>query len=175
MRTTKVSQLAAVSLLLLLFPGWRTARAQICNGSWTFGVADSAAYRLEAREPCHALLDPFGDKNPTLLLELGRRYEIRVVHHQTYPLELIAKGASAAQDKVLLSMGSDAGAFASDPEVDWQDDGGGTVRFTLTPRLFQAMEQGGLTAGYRCRDEAATMRGDFLVAWMPPLGSITVL
>ena len=101
---------------------------------------------------------------------MGKRYQVQVVNHTAYPLEVVAKGASAAQDRVLLSMGADEGAFASDPEVNWQDDGQGTVRFTLTPRLFKAMEEGGLTPGYRCRSQAGTMRGDFAVMWDSPIG-----
>jgi len=168
MRTATVRQVGVFSLLLL-FPGVPAAQAQLCNGSWTFGDNGSTAYRLEAMEPCCLNLGTFGAENPTLLLEMGKRYQVRVLNHTDYPLELIAKGASDARDKVLLSMGSDAGAFAADPEVNWLDDGRGTVRFTLTPRLFKAMAEGGLTPGYRCRAQAATMRGDFAVTWMPPI------
>lgn len=174
MRTERVRQFGVsflvLSFLVLPFLGSPTAHAQVCNGSWTFGDDGFGAYRLEARPPCHVHLDAFGGANPTLLLDVGRRYEVRVVDYRSYPLELIAKGASAARDKVLLSMGSDTGEFAADPEVDWQDDGQGTVQFTLTPRLFLAMAEGGLTPGYRSRSRAATMRGDFVVTWTPPTG-----
>jgi hypothetical protein len=124
---------------------------------------------LEAPEPYCLQLGTFSVDNPTLLLEVGKRYQVRVVNHTEYPLEVIAKGASAARDKVLLAMGSDGGTFAADPEVNWQDDGRGTIRFTLTARLFNAMSDGGLTPGYRSRAQAATMRGDFAVTWMPPI------
>jgi hypothetical protein len=167
MRTARVWQFG-VLFPVLVFAGATTARAQVCNGSWTFGDDGFGAYRLEAEEPCRVQLGTFGDANPTLLLEVGKRYHVRVVHHTDYPLEVIAKGASPAQDRVLLSMGSDAGAFASDPEVDWQDDGQGVVRFTLTGRLFRAMSEGGLSPGYRSRAQAGTMRGDFAVTWSPP-------
>ncbi len=176
MRTATVRHFGSL-FLVLLFPGLPAARAQfcegscepLCNGNWTFGDNGSEAYRLEAREPYCIHLGTFGGENPTLLLEMGKRYQVRVIHYTDYPLELIAKGASAASDKVLLSMGADAGVFAADPEVNWQDDGRGTVRFTLTARLFNAMAAGGLTPGYRCRAQAATMRGDFAVTWMPPI------
>ena len=176
MRTATVRHFGSV-FLVLLFPGLLPAHAQfcegscepLCNGSWTFGDNGSGAYRLEAQGPCCINLGTFGGENPTLLLEMGKRYQVRVVHYTDYPLEVVAKGASASRDKVLLSMGSDAGAFAADPEVNWQDDGRGTVQFTLTPRLFNAMAEGGLTPGYRCRAQAATMRGDFAVTWMPPI------
>ncbi len=168
MRTATVRQVGSF-FLLLLFPGVPAAQAQLCNGSWTFGDNGSTAYRLEAMEPCCLNLGTFGAENPTLLLEMGRRYQVRVLNYTDYPLELVAKGASDSRDKVLLSMGSDEGAFAADPEVNWLDDGRGTVRFTLTPRLFKAMAEGGLTPGYRCRAQTATMRGDFAVTWMPPI------
>jgi hypothetical protein len=164
----KVRQFGTL-FLVLLFWGAPTARAQLCNGSWTFGDNGFGAYRLEAPEPSCVHLGTFGAENPTLLLEVGRRYQVRVVNYAAYPLEVIAKGASASRDKVLLSMGSGTGAFASDPEVNWHDDGQGVVRFTLTARLFKAMAEGGLTPGYRCRAQAATMRGDFAVTWTPPI------
>jgi hypothetical protein len=168
MRTATVRQVSSF-FLLLLFPGVPTAQAQLCSGSWTFGDNGSTAYRLEAQEPCCIRIGTFGNENPTLLLEVGKRYQVRVLHYTDYPLELIAKGASATRDKVLLSMGSDAGAFAADPEVNWLDDGRGTVRFTLTARLFKAMAEGGLTPGYRSRAQAAAMRGDFAVTWTSPI------
>ncbi len=176
MRTATVRHFGSF-LLVLLLPGLSAAQAQfcegsctpLCNGSWTFGDNGFGAYELETLGPGCANFGTFGGENPTLLLEVGKRYQVRVVHYTDYPLEVIGKGASASRDKVLLSMGSDAGMFASDPEVNWQDDGQGTIWFTLTPRLFNAMEEGGLTPGYRCRAQAATMRGDFAVTWMPPI------
>ena len=176
MRTATVWHFGSL-LLVLLFPHLAAAQAQfcsescapLCNGSWTFGDNGYGAYRLEAPQPCRIHLGTFGGDNPTLLLEVGKRYQVRVVHYTDYPLEVIAKGASDSRDKVLLSMGSDTGTFAADPEVNWQDDGRGTVRFTLTARLFSAMAEGGLTPGYRSRAQAATMRGDFAVTWMSPI------
>jgi hypothetical protein len=168
MRTARVGHFGSF-LLVLLFPHVPAAQAQICNGSWTFGDNGYGAYRLEAPEPCCISLGKFAADNPTLLLEVGKRYQVRVVNYTEFPLEVIAKGASVSRDKVLLSMGSDVGTFAADPEVNWQDDGRGTVRFTLTARLFDAMAEGGLTPGYRSRAQVATMRGDFAVTWMPPI------
>ncbi len=168
MRTATVRQVGSF-FLLLLFPGVPAAQAQLCSGSWTFGDNGSTAYRLEAQEPCCIHLGTFGNENPTLLLEVGKRYQVRVLNYTDYPLELIAKGASESRDKVLLSMGLDTGAFAADPEVNWLDDGRGTVRFTLTARLFKAMADEGLSPGYRCRAQPAVMRGDFAVTWTSPI------
>jgi len=176
MRTATVRHFGSLFLVLLV-PGLASAQAQfcdescapLCNGNWTFGDNGYGAYRLEAPQPYCINLGTFSTDNPTLMLEVGKRYQVRVVNYADYPLEVIAKGASDSRDKVLLSMGSDTGAFAADPEVNWQDDGRGTIRFTLTARLFNAMAAEGLTPGYRCRVQAATMRGDFAVTWMPPI------
>jgi len=59
------------------------------------------------------------------------------------------------------------GPFESDPQVNWEDDGRGTVRFTLTSPLYQAMTEGDRIPGYRCRPHLFSMRGDFLVSGLP--------
>jgi hypothetical protein len=174
MRTATVRHFSSF-LLLLLFPGLAAAQAQfcsescapLCNGSWTFGDNGYGAYRLEAPQPYCLNLGTFNVDNPTLLLEVGKRYQVRVVNYTDYPLEVIAKGASAGRDKVLLSMGSDTGTFAADREVNWQDDGRGTVS-SRRPACSRRWRKG-VCPGYRSRAQAATMRGDFAVTWMPPI------
>jgi hypothetical protein len=168
MRTAGIRQFGSL-FLVLLFPGVPAMRAQAADVSWTFADDGSMAYRLENSTPGIVSLGSLGGENPTLPLEVGKRYQIQVVNHTACPFEVIAKGASAAQDKVLLSMDSTEGTFATDSRVKWQDDGQGTVQFTLTAHLFDAMTQGGLTPGYRCRTRADMMRGDFAVTWRPPL------
>jgi len=168
MRTVGIKQFGSL-FLVLLFSGAPAARAQVYDVSWTFADDGFAAYRLEASEPGIINLGTLGGENPTLPLEVGKRYQVQVVNYAAYPFEVIAKAASASQDRVLLSMGSGGGTFGADSRVRWQDDGQGTVQFTLTAHLFDAMVEGGLTPGYRCRTRAATMRGDFAVTWKPPL------
>jgi hypothetical protein len=165
---TSVLQFASLSVILLLL-GSSALPAQSYDAAWTLGGDGLLGYRLGSFDPIDIDVGVSGGGNPTLPLEVGRRYQLTVVDYPAHPLEVIAKGVSAAQDKVLLSMGSNVGMFASDPEVNWQDPGQGVVRFTLTGRLYDAMMKTGGTPGYRCRTQAATMRGDFIVASNPPL------
>ncbi|MEN6334166.1 MAG: PQQ-dependent sugar dehydrogenase, partial [Phycisphaerales bacterium] len=155
-------------LFVVLSLGVSTAAfAQTFDVAWTLGNVGFSAYRLDAFTPAAANLGTLGAQNPTLALELGARYQVRVVDFNTHPFEVIAKGTSASADKVLLSMGSPAGTFESDPDVKWEDPGQGIVRFTLTSALYQAMVADGRVPGYRCRPHAPMMRGDFTVAGLP--------
>lgn len=167
-----VLPLASVAVVLL-FLGAPAVRAEPHDAAWIFADNGALGYRVDARNPVNLEIDLFVRENPTLPLELGKRYQLTVANYTAYPLEVIAKGASVAQDKVLLSMGSDEGAFASDPEVNWQDLGQGVVQFTVTNRLYNAMMDAGGTPGYRCRTQAATMRGEFVVKSNPLLGQRT--
>ncbi len=142
------------------------APAQTYDVAWTFGNVGFSAYQLDAFSPGGIDFGALGSENPTLPLELGKRYQVRVTNYTVHPFEVIGKGASASQDRVLLSMAIQ-GPFESDPEVAWEDTRQGTVRFTLTSELYQAMIEGGRQPGYRCRPHAATMRGDFAVAGLP--------
>lgn len=142
------------------------AHAQSYDVAWTFGNVGSSSYRLDAFEPADSEFGTIGDRNPTLTLELGGRYHVKVTDYNTHPLEIIAKSSSPSQDQVLLSMAIQ-GPFESDPEVGWEDDGRGMVRFTLTQLLYEAMLTNGRNPGYRCRPHLFTMRGDFTVTGLP--------
>jgi len=137
--------------------------AQPVDVSWTFGNVGSSSYRLDAFEPTDLEFGTIGSQDPTLPLELGKRYQVKVTNFIPHPFEVISKASSPGQDTVLLSMGSAKGPFESDPDVGWEDDNQGTVRFTLTAALHEAMLEGGVP-GYRCRVHLFTMRGDFTVA-----------
>jgi hypothetical protein len=102
--------------------------------------------------------------DPVLNLQIGKRYAFTIVNASVHPFEVIAKGSSAGNDLVLLSMGDPVGSLESDPEIGWADNGlptNGVVEFTVTERLVQAMQEGGRNPGYRCRPHAAFMRGNF--------------
>jgi len=142
------------------------AAGQSPDVAWTFGNVGFSSYRLDAFEPGDIDFPALGTQDPTIPLELGSRYQVRVTNYRAHPFEVLAKGSSASQDRVLLSMAI-AGAFESDPQVGWEDDGQGTVRFTLTGALYEAMLEGGRIPGYRCRPHAATMRGNFTVTGLP--------
>lgn len=134
--------------------------------AWTLGNQGINAYRLELIEPAHIALGELGDENPTLSLSLGQRYQITIENPNAHPFELIAKGADANGDEVLLSMkaGIDA-PFAADESVEWRDTGTGTVAFTLTNELWaslQGTEQ--QSPGYRCGVHRQTMRGGLVLS-----------
>ena len=133
--------------------------------AWTFGNSDFTAYVLNHVEPSGSDLGIIGTQNPTLTLHLGRRYQVTAP--SSHPFEVIAKGSDAAQDTVLLSTGQPAGSFEADPQVNWLDNGFGTVTFTLTLDLYNAMIAGGKVPGYRCRPHAFSMRGSFSVKGLP--------
>jgi len=155
-----------VVLATLFFLAGAAAQAQAPDVAWTFGAIGSSSYRLDAFTPAGIEFGTIGSADPTLPLALGKRYQVKVTDYMMHPFEVIAKSSSPTQDKVLLSM-SIAGPSEADPKVNWQDDGRGTVAFTLTAELYQAMTESGRTPGYRCRPHFMEMRGDFTVAGLP--------
>jgi glucose/arabinose dehydrogenase len=160
---TRLIRLAVVSFSL----SSAVVFGQTHDVGWTFGNVDFSAYRLDAFAPGGANLGTLGSQNPTLALELGKRYEVKITNSSSHPVEVIAKAATASQDRVLLAMGSTLGTLESDGGVQWEDPGQGIVRFTLTLGLYQAMTADGRTPGYRCRPHASMMRGNFTVAGLP--------
>lgn len=153
------------TLILVVF-GSVTAHAQLFDVAWTFGNVGFSSYRLNAFEPSNIEFGTIGAENPTLPLKLGKRYQVKITDYIAHPFEIIAKATSPTQDRVLLSM-TIQGSFESDPQVNWEDDGRGTVRFTLTMPLYQAMTEDDRIPGYRCRIHLLFMRGDFLVSGLP--------
>jgi len=129
--------------------------------AWTFGNRGIAAYRLDLVEPAHIPLGALGGENPMLFLTPGRRYQVTIENPDAHPFELIAKGPTANEDEVLLSM--QAGLitpFENDEAVDWRDTGTGTVAFTLTNDLWSALQGAdNQSPGYRCAIHRQTMRG----------------
>lgn len=163
---TKTIKTTVCTVSIILGLSAVTASAQTHDVAWKFGNVGSSSYRLDAFEPADSELGTIGDQDPTLALELGKRYEARVTNYLVHPLEIIGKASSPSQDRVLLSMAIDA-PFESDPDVDWRDNGQGAVTFTLTTALYQAMVEGGRIPGYRCRPHQFDMRGDFSIAGLP--------
>ena len=165
MESKQTTKLTYILLGILAFlPS--AARAQLYDAAWTFGNVDMSSYRLDAFEPGNIEFPALGSENPTLPLELGKRYQVKVTNYSFHPFEIMGMAPSASGDKILLSMAIQ-GPFESDPDVAWTDNGQGTVRFTLTEGLYQAMIEGGRKPGYRCRPHSATMRGEFTVAGGP--------
>ncbi|MEN6306390.1 MAG: PQQ-dependent sugar dehydrogenase [Anaerohalosphaeraceae bacterium] len=131
---------------------------------WTFGNAGFTAYTLDSYFPGTSGLGTVGTQNPTLTVQIGKRYQVTVTNFGSHPLEMIAKAATASGDTVLLSQRPlVTGTFESDPGVNWQDTGTNTVAFTLTQGLYNAMTASGKIPGYRCALHVSTMRGNFTV------------
>jgi hypothetical protein len=131
------------------------------DAAWTFNHAGIASYVLQSVEPDYVNLGPIGAEDPNLTLHLGRRYQVTVIDFSAHPFQVIAKGATDANDTFLLSMGAAAGPFESDPNVAWDDTGSGTVTFTLTLDLCDAMKTLNRAPGYRCGIHVSNMRGNF--------------
>jgi hypothetical protein len=156
---------------VLLHSQYLTA-ADLVEIKWTFGDSALNDYVLTSFSPQDANLGPIGGRQPTLRLVIGSRYSVTVSDPITQPIQIIAKGASPFEDVVLLAQnspvldpGSDLGLFESDPAVAFEDDGQGTVRFTLTQALADAMidPTQGLYPGYRSGQpfNRTFQRGDF--------------
>ena len=141
---------------------------QAVDVSITLGDSGFSGYVLNSFSPPEAAVGTIGTLNPDLKLVYRKRYEITVVNFVAHPLDILAKATSAASDVVLLSMAPGiTGSLESDSEILWEDTGTGTVRFTLTPKLYAAMTAGGLVPGYRCQVHVTTMRGNFVVVGDP--------
>jgi len=167
MDTQKLLISVVVSVSLILGTSG-TVEAASHDVAWTFGNVGSSSYRLDAFEPGDAGLGAaIGAEDPTLTVRVGRRYQVTVTNFVPHPFEVLAKGTSAGADTVLLSMGSRTGPFESDPEVEWADNGAGTVTFTLTAGLYNAMIDSDHVPGYRCKAHVFTMRGNFDVLVEP--------
>lgn len=169
----KKIKLTLTLLLTGLMLNSSTVFASSHDAGWTFGDVGFLSYKLDSVEPSDDDLGAaVGSENPTLTLQLGRRYQVTIVNYQVHPFEVLAKGPSAGLDTALLSMGSPVGPFESDPAVAWEDNNSGTVTFTLTYSLYKAMSVPGKAPGYRCRPHSTTMRGDFIVQGVPVDGPI---
>jgi len=161
MRELSITVLAGIAVILTPSGAIQASSHDV---AWTFGNVGSSSYRLDSFEPGDAGLEAnLGAQDPTLTVQVGKRYQVTVTNFIPHPFEVLAKGASAGADTVLLSQGSRNGPFESDPGVEWIDNGSGTVTFTLTPGLLNAMMEPGHVSGYRCRAHIFTMRGDFNV------------
>lgn len=156
-----------LSLAIASFCGVGVAGAASHDVAWTFGNNGFSDYVLNSYSPAGAALGPIGGLDPTLTLKLNGRYQVTVVNYQSHPLQILAKASSSASDVVLLSMGSTTGSFESDSDVAFVDNGAGTITFTLTLGLYDAMNLGGRQPGYRCEPHASFMRGNFTIVGLP--------
>lgn len=138
------------------------AAAQASDYQLTFNNNGIDDYTLQTGASTQIYPFDLPANDPTMNLILGKRYEIAVVNFAIHPFQIIAKGATAVSDVVVLSMGATAGSLEGDAGVAFTDDSAGTIMFTVTQTLLDAMEQGVLTPGYRCGVHTTMMRGDFV-------------
>ena len=92
------------------------------------------------------------EENPTLNLIVGKRYEFTVAKSGTHPLQILAMGKETSEDHVLLAQGPAIGLMEENPVIAWVDNSAqynGTVSFTVTPQLIEAMRTDGRKPGYR--------------------------
>lgn len=151
-----------LSLFAVVSPPMTSGAVAAPDVSWVFGNAGVVSYTLDSFAPTTSNLGMLGAENPALTLQSGKRYQVTVSNFSSHPFEVIAKGATAAADMVLLSMTAH-GSFEADPEVAWQDDGNGSAAFTMTKGLYNAMFSGNNAPGYRCGTHVTSMRGDFRI------------
>jgi hypothetical protein len=142
--------------------------------AWTFGNTENQSYILDSYEPNDITLGDIDSENPTLLLSLGKRYQITVLDAVNHPFELIAKGTDSGQDDVLLSANpGEVGLFErSEPNVAWIDNEIGTVTFTLTDGLYNAMTAPNKRPGYRSGEHVDNARGNFDICTAPIAGDL---
>ena len=156
--------LLCLALLLSISSGLQASSHDV---EWTFGNNGFSDYILNSYSPAEAELGQIGAFDPTLTLRLNGRYRATVVNYSSHPLQILAKADSSASDVVLLSMGSTVGSFESDPDAAFVDSGSGTITFTVTQGLHEAMKAGGRQPGYRCGLHASLMRGNFTIVGLP--------
>lgn len=137
--------------------------AQPPDFQWTFNNNGFLDYTLTSVSSSELFDGALPVNDPTINLRVGKRYRVTVVNFGPHPFEVIAKGATAASDVVLLAQSGNVGSFEADSEVAWSDDGAGHVAFTVTQNLVAAMNAPNLIPGYRCGVHASTMRGDFFI------------
>src|SRR5207245_1635247 len=82
-------------------------RVLLCAGDavkWSFGDTVTNDYTLSAVSSPDANLGTVGAHDPTLHLDIGTRYTVTIADRFDHPLQIIAKGATAFDDRVLLTQ-----------------------------------------------------------------------
>ena len=148
------------------------------EGQLRFDARGTQAYVLTHVSSKGIRIGLLGTDNPTLTLELDERYEVRVLDPAAHPFELIAQSAQASADTILLSMKpNEPGGLQEDPTVQWEErgeeSGEGSVTFTLSKRLWEALQGGeDQSPGYRCGNHGSSMRGRIRICTAPLLEDI---
>jgi glucose/arabinose dehydrogenase len=158
-RPSILGMFLSVSAIVALAPA---ASAQTTNFQLTLDNNSFVSYVLTSVSSEKVFAGALPAENPKLILIVGKRYSIQVVHASSHPLQVVAQGTTASSDVVLLAQGGTTGSLESDASVAWTDVGG-TVSFTVTTALASALKASGLAPGYRCEIHPSTMRGTFVI------------
>ena len=164
--------LALLPSLLFIFSTAVSTQATSHDFAWTFSNSGIQSYLLDSFEPNDIDFGIIGAQDPTLTLHLGKRYQVTVINYSAHPFQVIAKGVTSAEDTIILSMGATVGSLENDPNVAWADNGLGTVTFTLSLSVYNAMKVPDKAPGYRCGIHSSNMRGDFNICMNPIPGDI---
>jgi hypothetical protein len=149
---------------------------QTPNYLWTFDNNGVADYRLTQVSDPAVYAGSIPALDPTLNLKIGKRYRVTIVNPEVNPFQVVAKGASAPADVILLSQGQTTGSFEANAGVAWADDGlssNGKIDFTLTQALADALRATGKTPGYRDGLHTFNMRGSFNIQPADPTATPT--
>ncbi|MCC6546930.1 hypothetical protein IT570_07150 [Candidatus Sumerlaeota bacterium] len=168
--------LVPVACMMLVVPTHRVL-AQPADFSWTFdstnGSSDFRVTSASGFSDAALYSGAFPADDPTINLQVGKRYEVNNPNASSgHPLAIIASASSPSNDIILLSQ-SGTGSFESDNDVAYVETGT-TMTFTVTQALLDAMNSisgGTHTPGYRCQIHSNSMRGAFNVT--APLPSPT--
>src|SRR5947209_10536567 len=76
----------------------------LTNAKWSFGDTLTNAYVLSGYSAPDSNVGPIGALDPSLQLVIGARYAVTVADPIDHPLQIIAKGATAFDDVLLLSQ-----------------------------------------------------------------------
>lgn len=139
-----------------------TAQSQPADFALSFSNDDLNNFRLNSA-PAAVFPGQLPAFDPTLIMEVGKRYGITNQNFVAHPFQIIAKAGNSGADTVLLSQGTGfgrTGSFEDDVEVAWDDDGFGTITFTLTQAMVDQMNSASRVPGYRCGVHTSAMRGD---------------
>jgi len=123
--------------------------AAVVVSAVVFGNTNSNDYIISSSDSESVAVT--GAADPELNLSIGTRYAFSVTNFSGHPFQL-----SDGDGKALITMGSDFGSFNADTDVNLEDDGEGTITFTLSSNLANAL------SSYRCQFHA-TMSGSISI------------
>ncbi|MBI5155585.1 hypothetical protein HZA57_10150 [Candidatus Poribacteria bacterium] len=154
-RMKRTSPALALSLALAGF-----AAAQNTSFDESLVFVDNFGNAWQLSSTSDSLVGTTGVDNPSLSLEVGKRYKGTYTAPLVHPFVLMAKGTSAGGDSALLVQGSGTGSLEGDATIDWFNSGS-DFYFNLSPTLADAMNgTASQNPGYRCNVHTTTMRGD---------------